>query len=366
MIGLLRDIVERHNLDVLFITALDNIEYLVDTPTIGDSPLLLVYDKRGDRVQLYIPLLEYHRYRDSVPRDIEIYAVSKAIKPSSIPVIDLEWKDIILKHSRDNRVGADLSHNSTLQRSILQALGEGVIDISNDMWRARMIKTNREIEIIGEASKITVKGILAIYSELRENISENTLAGVFERVIREHGAEKPAFDPIIAFKPNNAYPHTLPGRRVLKRRDLVLVDVGTRFRGRCSDITRMITWRRPSREEKKSIEAVLEALNVAIDVIKPGVRASEVYEAAAKTLEKYGLRDRFIHGLGHGIGVVVHEPPYLRSGSETVLEKNMVFTIEPGVYFHGEYGVRVEELVVVDNRGARILSRGIERVLEAL
>jgi len=127
----------------------------------------------------------------------------------------------------------------------------------------------------------------------------------------------------------------------------------------------MIVKGKPSREEKRSLEAVIEALERTIDTITPGITAKEVYETACKILEKRGLRERFIHGLGHGIGVVVHEPPYLRAESTTTLEPNMVVTIEPGVYFNRLYGVRVEDVVVVTKRKARVLSKKLDRVLES-
>lgn len=366
MIEALRTIAENKGLDALVLSAPDNIEYFTGVSTIGDATLLMIYDKRHDTTSLYVPLLEYQRYRDAVPHHVNVYAVSKTLKPPHVPVVDLDWKDIIAKYKDIEKIGADVSHVSPLQRTMQAVLESKVVDISNDIWKVRMIKSNKELENIEKAARITLKGILAIYSELRDGVTETALTGVFEKTIRDHGVERLAFDPIIAFKPNNAYPHTLPGNRSLSGRDLVLVDVGVKVGGRCSDITRMILWGRPSKEERRSIEAVVEALETAIDAVKPGIKAGEVYETAVKVLESYGLRERFIHGLGHGIGVLVHEPPYLRQQSNTILEPGMVFTIEPGVYFPGEYGVRVEEVVLVTKKGARVFSRRLEKVLQAL
>ncbi|MEM1611841.1 MAG: Xaa-Pro peptidase family protein [Desulfurococcaceae archaeon] len=366
MIEALRDIAESRGLDVLVLSAPDNIEYFTGVPTIGDAVLLMIYDKRQGTASLYVPLLEYQRYRDMVPPHVDVYAVSRTLKPPHIPIADLDWKDIIARYRNVEKIGADISHVSPLQGTVQATLEGKVIDVSNDIWKVRMIKSNRELESIKEATKVTLKGILAIYSELREGVTETALTGVFEKTIRDHGVERAAFDPIIAFKPNNAYPHTLPGNRGLSSRDLVLVDVGVKVGGRCSDVTRMILWGRPSREERRGIEAVVEALETAIDAIKPGIRAGEVYETAVKVLENYGLREKFIHGLGHGIGIVVHEPPYLRRQSDTVLEPGMVFTVEPGVYFPGKYGIRVEEVVLVTKKGAHVLSKRLEKVLQSL
>lgn len=363
----LETIAEKNGLDLILIQAPDNIEYFTGVQSLGDITALLVYDRRNASTKLYIPLLEYYRYRENTPEAIEVIAVSRTVKPSGIPVVEMEWREIATKLSENReKVGLDASHPGILQSSIAEVLGGKSVNVSESVWNLRMIKDEEEVRAIERAVEITIRGIQAIVVDIRDSITEAELAGVFEYTARKHGAERMAFDPIIAFKPNNAYPHTLPGSRRIGENDLVLVDVGVKYNGRCSDITRMITWGCPKPEERRALEAVVESLNNAIDHVKPGVKACDIYEVAAKTLEKYGLRERFIHGLGHGIGILVHEPPYLRPSSTRVLEPGMVFTIEPGVYVAGEFGVRVEEDVLVTENGAKVLSRKLDRVLEVL
>lgn len=366
LLNKLRVIAEEAGVNVLILSAPDNIEYFTGVPSIGDGVALMIYEAKADAITLYVPLLEYYRYRDLLPQTVNLYAVSKTIKSSDVPIVDLDWGEIITKYREAEKIGVDLSHPSPIYKIVYSSISGKAVDISDYVWRMRMIKSSDEIESISEAVKLTMRGILAVYAGLHEGVSETSLTGLFEKTVRENGVEKLAFDPIIVFKPNNAYPHALPSKKILGSRDLVLVDVGVKVNGRCSDITRMITWRKPTKEEKSSIEAVVEALDTAIDVLRPGVKASEVYEASVKVLDRYGLRDKFVHGLGHGVGIVVHEPPYLRAGSNTVLEPGMVVTVEPGVYFPGKYGIRVEELVVITKKGCKVLSRGIDRVLHAL
>ena len=366
MISTLRDIAESRGLDAVLISAPDNIEYFTGIPSIGDSPIILAYDKARGGFSIYVPLLEYYRYRDLAPEHVEVYAVSKTLKPPGIPLIDMDWRDIIAGFRARGKIGADASHVSPLADTLKAALGERLVDISNDIWKLRMVKSNAELNFIKGAISVTLKAILAVYSELREGVTESTLAGVFEKAAREHGAERLAFEPIIAFKPNNSYPHTLPGRKALGKRDLVLIDVGVKVGGRCSDITRMIAWGRVASSERNAIEAVIQALEAAVDAIRPGAKAGEVHEAASKVLEKHGLLHNLVHGLGHGIGVSVHEPPYLRPHNDVTLEPGMVITVEPGVYFPGKCGVRVEEVVLVTKRGARVLSEKLEEVLRPL
>jgi Xaa-Pro dipeptidase len=365
MLNKLRLIAEQRNLKTLVISAPDNLEYFTGVPSTGDAMGLLAYDRSGDVVSIYVPLLEYQRYRDALPDTVAVYAVSRSLKPSDVPVVPLDWVDVVKQYAVDS-VGVDLSHPGPLQKTILDAIGGRGVDVSNDVWRLRVIKDNREVNAVMNAVKVTIKGIKAVEFSIREDVTETQLVGVFERTVRDHGVGRLAFDPIVAFKPNNAYPHAVPGSRRIAPRDLVLIDVGVKINGRCSDLTRMILKKRPLPEERRSIEAVVEAVETAIDTIAPGVKASDVYEASARVLEKYGLREKFIHGLGHGIGVVVHEPPYLRHGSDAVLEPGMIFTIEPGVYIPGRYGVRVEEDVLVTKKGRRVLSYSLAEVLESL
>ncbi|MEM2024865.1 MAG: Xaa-Pro peptidase family protein [Desulfurococcaceae archaeon] len=368
MIETLSRVAESRGLDALMISAPDNVEYLTGVSTVADSTLLMVYCRGEETAYLYVPLLEYYRYRDLSPPNVVVRAVAKPIDvlPSDVLAVNKDWSDIISEYRGSKKIGADLSHKNPLGRTIEGVLPEKVVDVSDELWRARAIKSSRELESIAEATKITLRGILCVYTEMHDNVTEAMLAGIFEKTIRDHGAEGSAFEPIVAFKPNNAYPHTMPGQRALKRGDLVLIDVGAKFKGRCSDVTRMITYRRPEPEERKSIEVAIEAAYSAIDAIMPGIKTGEVHQAATKVLEKHGLKERFIHGLGHGVGVVVHEPPYIRANSSAVLEPGMVFTVEPGIYFPGKYGVRVEELVLLTRKGPRILSKRLECALSAL
>ena len=225
-----------------------------------------------------------------------------------------------------------------------------------------MIKEDWEIEAIEKAIEITGNAIYNIVDNLSENLTETEISGVFEYSVRKEGVRRYAFEPLILVKPGNSYPHNLPSNNKLGKNNLLLIDVGVKYKERCSDITRMVVWGSISEEEKKVLEIVNEAIDRAIEKIQPGVKAGEVDEAARSYIEENGYGEKFIHGLGHGIGVVVHEQPYIRRGVETVLEPGMVFTIEPGIYIAGKYGVRIEEDVLVTKSGVKILSKNIERV----
>ncbi len=363
MLYKLENILEDKGVEEAIITAPDNIEYFLGIRTIADSVLLLHY-RRGENPTLYVPLLEYYRFRDSLKdTGIEVVAVSRTLKPSDAVVVDLEWRKLIGKIVSSEKIGFDKSHVSPINSLVTSILGDKIIDLSSSINKYRMIKEDWEIKAIQKAVDVTGKGIAEIVNNLNNDLTETEAAGLFEYRVRRDGIDEYAFPPLLLFKPSNSYPHNLPSTRKLGRRNLVLMDVGVKYNGRCSDITRMAIWGRRVREELRVIEAVEEAIDNVIDSISPGsITTGELASIAVKTLERHGLSEKFIHGLGHGFGILVHEPPYLRIGDKTTIEPGMVFTVEPGVYFAGKYGVRIEEDVLVTRKKARILSGNIRRV----
>ncbi len=354
-------VIEDRGLDAVVLVDPVNISYYTGVDVIADT-LLLLHVSRDGVTELYTPILEYYRFRDLL-KDIEVKAFSKTIKPSDAVVVEKSVGEILGDiGSRYERIGSDY-RGSSLAITVKEKLNGKLIDIGKDIERHRMIKESYEIECIKESIEATIKGIKALVDYIHEGVSETELAGVFEHRTRIEGSREQAFPPLVLFKPANSYPHNLPSKRVLKRRDLVLVDVGVKVSRYCSDLTRTIPWGRLGREERRVFEALDEAIGNVVDNFQLGMKAGELDSIARKTLAKYGYDKYFIHGLGHGLGINVHEPPYLKPGSETILESGMVFTIEPGVYFAGRYGVRIEEDVVVTKKGLRVMSSRLPRIL---
>ncbi|MEM2009591.1 MAG: Xaa-Pro peptidase family protein [Thermosphaera sp.] len=349
-------IIEEFKIDALVLTAPDNVQYYTGIPTIADSIQILYFERKGG-LRLYVPILEYYRYRDGLRDKASVYGVSKSIKPEDALVTDKDWREIIADILRETgKVGFDRSFQSPLAHIVGDLPSEKIVDVSNRIWKDRMIKNDEELRAIKKALDITSRGIHTLVSMITSGVSEAELAGYFEGRVRKEGVTQYAFDPIISFKPNNSYPHNVPTAKRLASNDIILVDVGVKYEGRCSDITRIVKHGRLNKEEKKALELVEQALYLGIEAIQPGVRAGDVASKVVEFFEKNGVKSRFIHGLGHGLGVVVHEPPYLRLGSDAILEPGMVFTIEPGLYYPGKFGVRLEEDVLVTNKGAVVLS----------
>jgi len=201
----------------------------------------------------------------------------------------------------------------------------------------RMVKSLEEIELIREARRVIGEVYEEVSSGLEDGLTELAVAGRIVSSVMSRGCES-AFDPIVGFDENSANPHGKPGGRVLSGASVTLFDLGARVGGYCSDITRTVAGTPAARRD---LEAVRNAVEDVADSMEVGVRLSE---ADATARESLGADSALMtHGLGHGLGLAVHEGPVLAPGSDDVLRDGMIFTIEPGVYRDGKYGVRWEE-----------------------
>ncbi|MGZ8565609.1 MAG: M24 family metallopeptidase [Actinomycetota bacterium] len=185
---------------------------------------------------------------------------------------------------------------------------------------------------------------------------EDEVASDLARMIVENGHDRAEFT-IVASGPNAASPHHEPGGRTILPHDAVVMDFGGELGGYFSDTTRTVVVGEPSRAFSRVYELVLEAQLAAVDTVRPGVPIQEVDRAARRIIEAGGFGERFIHRTGHGIGLEVHEPPYVIEGNDLPLEPGMTFSVEPGVYVEGEFGVRIEDIVVVTDDGVERLNR---------
>lgn len=230
------------------------------------------------------------------------------------------------------------------------------MDASHAILRARMIKDADEVEKIRKACRISSRVAREIPDLLQEGVGEAEIASEINYRSQKYGGQGPSFDTISAFGANAAEPHyTALGAR-LRRNKFALFDYGTRYQRYCSDITRTFFFGRPNRKDRRMYEVVAQAQEAAFDVIRAGVRGKEPHLAAEKIIDASEFRGRFIHGLGHGLGLAVHDGGGLSGASELVLEEGMVMTVEPGVYLPGYGGVRIEDDVLITRTGFRFLT----------
>ena len=208
-----------------------------------------------------------------------------------------------------------------------------------------------EIAAMKHAGEIADRAFAAVTARPISGLTEIELAGRLEAAMLAGGADGIGFATLVAAGPNSALPHHRAGTRRIEPGDVVILDYGCRVDGYCSDITRTVVCGTPTPELERVHAAVRNAHLAARDRVAIGVRAEEVDAAARNVLVAAGYGDRFVHRTGHGIGLDVHEPPYIVRGNEQRLEEGMAFSIEPGAYFGGRFGVRIEDVVVVGEDG---------------
>ena len=221
--------------------------------------------------------------------------------------------------------------------------------------RLRRIKDETELTYVRKASELADQGIQAGIEAIKPGMKEYEVAAAAEHAMRSRGSEGTSFETIVASGPRSAYPHGLATTRVIHEGDLVTVDLGATYAGYCSDLTRTVVAGHPSVKQLQMLNLVSRAQETAFQKFSAGVKAKDVDSSARAALANSGYAPYFIHGLGHGIGLSLHESPTLSPSSEDTLEERNVVTVEPGVYIKGFGGVRIEDMVLIHkNKGERL------------
>jgi Xaa-Pro aminopeptidase len=222
--------------------------------------------------------------------------------------------------------------------------------------QARAIKDVDEIECIRAAAVLGASLFEGILKVLRLGVTETAVAAEVEYAARAAGAEGMSFPTIMVSGERSALPHGKPAPLPVRSNGFVVCDFGVILGGYCSDRTRTVHMGRPAQEARRVYQAVREALQAAIATVRPGRRVAEVDRAARKVLQNHGLDKYFTHSTGHGVGLEIHEAPRLAARQSEVLQPGMVITVEPGVYFPGKWGVRIEDMVLVTENGCEVLA----------
>lgn len=240
-----------------------------------------------------------------------------------------------------------------------EALGSDVqlVPVADGIDRLRSVKTERELGLLRQALELTDIAFDRAAAHLREGMTERQLADFIDQQFRDAGSDGQAFDTIVASGPNAARPHHTPGSRTIQAGEPVIIDMGARVAGYCGDLTRTVWVGQPSSQLGTMYQLVAEAQRAAFAAIRSGVEAQSVDRAARDVFAAANVEHHFVHGLGHAVGLRIHESPFLGKQSDDVLQAGNVITIEPGVYFPDWGGVRIEDVVVVEDDGYTNLTR---------
>ena len=239
------------------------------------------------------------------------------------------------------------------------------LDLSH---KKRMVKTDAELVILAKAAKLGKQAFKALSKEIRKNgfgEDEFTLTHRAKAILGDFGKYDLSFDPIVAINGNAAKPHATPTKTKFSKNDLLLVDAGLKYKRYCSDRTRTVhadkyftfdTHQRFKRKKiQKAYDTVLKAHDNAIAKARSGMKARKVDALTRDIVEKAGFGKYYVHSTGHGVGLDIHEMPYISTKSDTIIEDGMVYTIEPGIYMPGEFGIRIEDMVAMVDGKAKVL-----------
>ena len=271
----------------------------------------------------------------------------------------------VLKQLKTKRLGIEglrMSYNQyvkIVQELESQKLNIKIIDTVHLVEDLRVIKDNDEIKAIRKAVEVAECDFQAFLQQLKKGVTETDAAWELEKKMRTAGAQALSFPVISAFGKNSALPHAIPGKRTLNANEPVLFDWGAKLNGYCSDMTRSVTMGKPDKQFNKIFTIVYDAQQKAIEAIRPGASSKSIDDIARNHISKKGFKDFFGHGLGHGVGLAVHEPPSISPLKEKDIQikENMVFTVEPGIYLPDWGGIRLENMILVTKNGVEILNQ---------
>jgi len=221
----------------------------------------------------------------------------------------------------------------------------------------RAVKTKKEIANIIKAQGISEKVLRDTLLKLKTNVTESAIAEFVTKRFVKYSASVLAFSPFVAFGKNTANVHHQPDRTKLKKGDTIMFDFGCTVNHYCSDMTRTYFWGEPSARQKRIYLTILKAQELAIKKIQKGERRAKIIDKAAREFLSKKFKNNFKHGLGHGVGTVIHEWPNFKPKSEDILPVGCVMTVEPGLYFRGWGGVRIEDMVLITKKGAKNLTK---------
>lgn len=336
-----------HDNESALISSYPNIFYYSGF-TSGDAYLLISHDR-----QLLITDSRYTIQAHEQAPDFEVVDITTGF-------------DEIFKMIHTSYIGYEENVMSVKQyRSLRNKTGDRqeLVEMSKQINWLRRIKDEDEIKTIAAAEEIGDMAFSYILDELHVGMSERKAALMLESFMKEQGASALSFDTIAASGKRSAMPHGMASEKFIEKGDFLTLDFGCIYKGYCSDMTRTVVFGNPDEKQKEIYDTVLNAQKAALDIIRPGIKCSEVDAAARKVIYDAGYGRNFGHGLGHSVGIEIHEMPSFSPKCEDIVEKGHVITVEPGIYVEDFGGVRIEDLVAVTDDGINDLTHSPKELI---
>jgi Xaa-Pro aminopeptidase len=344
----LRSRFKENGIDGIFITQSANRRYLSGFD--GTAGYLVISRRKA----VLATDFRYTEQAISEAPDFEILRIANKIN---------DWFPGLVHELGIKKLGLESNHVSySFHRQLSHALKKRLmwvkmVSVNGLVESVRSVKEPGEIALIKKACAITDAAYESVAGGIRPGMTERQVAWELEKSMRERGSQALPFEVIVASGPRAALPHAKPTDRVIEEGEPVVIDMGARYEGYASDLTRTICAGQADDTFKKVYNTVLEAQKAAVQAIHAGIPGKDADNAARKVIQEAGYGEAFGHALGHGVGLAEHELPRLGPGAEGPLEEGMVFTVEPGIYISGWGGVRIEDTVVMKNGKVRPLTK---------
>jgi len=348
----LKELADKQEIDGFFVVSEPNMRYFTGFSALAIERLAgLVVPVNGEEPVLVVPKLEEEKaLKFSFFKDIRSY--SDAENPAEL--LGKVLRELKLTKGKLGIEGSLPFKFYKMLKDVAPSLE--VVDTSDVFQKLRSKKSVEEIRLMKKAACIVVKGIKAGIESIKVGTTELKVAFEIEREIKESGGESVPFCIVLSGE-NSALPHGNTSKRKIKKGDAVVMDIGATFNGYYADVTRTVFVGEASRKQREVYETVLKAQENAVKTVKPQVKARKVDETARKIITEAGYGEFFTHRTGHGLGLEVHEEPYISQANETPLEPGMTFTVEPGIYLPNKFGVRIEDDVAVTEKGRTVLNK---------
>ncbi|MGM9570805.1 MAG: M24 family metallopeptidase [bacterium] len=330
----LRKLLESRDLDAALITDAKNRRYF--SGFTGSAGVLLITKDRA-------LLLTDFRYLEQAASQAELFEIVDCTPNNKL--LDLFQELKIKNLGFENRVMTVQEYQE------LQNEGTVFISLNDELDKMRWIKDEKELACIRQAASIADQAFSHILKFLKVGLTEQEVALELEYTMKKAGAEDLSFASIVAAGEHSSLPHARPGKRKIAYGDFVKMDFGALYQGYCSDMTRTVVMGQASDRQKEIYNLVLTAQKAALDLLKPGMMTDKVDSAARTIIAENGYGEYFGHGLGHSLGLFIHEEPRLSPSCQVLIQPGMLFTVEPGIYLPGFGGVRIEDLVLVTDSG---------------
>ena len=352
------EIMIKNNIDAIMLGPSADLDFLMNYSPQTDErfqALFLLSDKK----YFYIsPKLTYEEVRNKLDDDANIYKWGDYE----------EFTDIVITAMNDYKLaGKNIGVNNGIAAinliDIKEKINAKFINGHGILETLRVIKDESEIEKLRKAAKLADEVMGETIDCIYPGIIERDIKKKIEELFMEKGADGLSFESIVASGPNSSMPHYCEDSRVIQKKDIVILDLGCKYQGYCSDTSRTVFVGGITDEEKKVYDIILRANKAGEETAKQGVKAEKVDKASRDVIKSEGYGEYFLNRTGHGIGISVHEAPYIKIGNKRILERGMAFSVEPGIYMQNKFGIRIEDIVVIGDNRTEILNKFTKEII---